>query len=152
MSGWRMGRMSWLMNGDRPIGVKQQDGVEIMLPFLSADGLSLIDASGNAFTPVIAPNVQKVVPVNGDTVQMLDTGLDGTLFLAPAAALTSLNIILPTDAKSRIGQIRRIAANKAVTGINLTGAATMLSTITGLAAGDCVSFLKIDANTWTRIV
>lgn len=152
MTGFTLGRISWLFNGARPVGVKQVDGIEIMMPFLSADGLSLIDSSGNPFTPVIAPNVQKVSPVSGDTIQMFDTGLDGTLFIAPVAALTSLMIILPTDIKSRVGQIRRIAANKAVNGINITGAATMLSTITSLAAGDCVSFLKIDANTWTRIV
>lgn len=152
MSGYRMTRVPMLVDeNNRPYGFKMQTGDEIPLAFLTADGKSLADAAGNAFTPVIAPNIQKVAPASGATVQMNDTALDGTLYIAPAAALAALTINLPSEANSRLGQVRRIATNKAITALSITGA-TLLSTVSSLSAGDCVSFLKIDANTWTRIV
>lgn len=151
-SGFRIQTLPFLVNPQgRPVGVKTIMGEDVLLAFLSPDGRSFVDSLGNQFTPVIAPNIQKVAPLPGETVQMTDNGLDGTLYISPAGTLSMLNIVLPSEAYSRMGQIRRIATNKMISGINLSGA-TLLSTITSLSAGDCVSFLKIDTNTWTRIV
>lgn len=153
MSGYRMTRVPMLVDeNNRPYGFKMQTGDEIPLVFLTADGKSLAGADGQPFTPVIAPNIQKVSPATGSTVQMTDTALDGTLYVNPAAALAALTIILPSEANSRLGQVRRIATSKAIMALTLTGATNILSTVGSLSAGDCVQFLKIDANTWTRIV
>lgn len=150
--GFRIQTLPFLVNPQgRPVGVKTVMGDDVLLAFLSQDGRSFVDSMGNPFTPVIAPNIQKEAPVNGSTVIMSDTGLDGTLYIAPATTISALTLVLPTEANTRLGQIRRIATNKMITGLTITGG-TLLSTVTSLSAGDCVSFLKIDANTWTRIV
>lgn len=152
MSGYRMTRVPMLVDDNsRPYGFKMQTGDEIPLVFLTADGQSLAKSDGQPFTPVIAPNIQKVVPASGDTIQMTDTALDGTLLIAPATALASLTIILPTDAKSRLGQIRRIATTKAITALTLTGAVSIMNAITSMSGGDCVQYEKVDNNTWFKI-
>ena len=151
MSGYGQSQLPWLVSNGRAIGVKMRNGDEMMLPFFSTDGMSLTDIAGNPFTPATAPDVQKVAPASGATVQMTDTALNGTLLVAPAAALASLTVALPTEVNSRLGQIRRIATTKAISTLTVTGA-TILNTVGSLSAGDCVQFLKIDTNTWTRIV
>lgn len=151
MSGFTMGRIPLLFNGVRPIGFKQADGTEVFIPILSADGMRLLDKDGNTLSIIPGPSVQKVVPASGDSVQMEDTMRDGTLLVAPAAGISSLTVALPSELNSRLGQVRRIASTKAVTTLNITGA-TILNTVGSLSAGDCVQFLKIDTNTWTRII
>lgn len=152
MTGFRMARVPLLIDDTgRPYGFKMMGGEEIPIAFLTADGKSLADSTGNPFTPIIAPNIQKVAPNSGDTIQMADTALDGTLLIAPAAALASLTIILPTEAKSRLGQIRRIATTKAISALTLTGATSIMNTVSSLNGGDCVQYEKVDSNTWFKL-
>lgn len=153
MSGYRMTRVPMLVDDSgRPYGFKMQTGDEIPLAFLTSDGKSLADATGQPFTPVIAPNIQKVVPNSGDTIQMSATALDGTLLIAPAAALASLTINLPPEAVSRLGQVRRIATTKAIAALTLTGATSIMNAVTSLSGGDCVQYQKADSNTWFKLL
>lgn len=151
MSGYQTNRVTGLFQGARFVGVRQFDGTEMLLAGISSDGLSLTGPDGSMFTPLSPPDVQKVTPASGDTVQMTDSGYNGTLYIAATATLAALTIALPTETHSRIGQIRRIASKVAVNSVTITGA-IMLSTIGSLAAGDCPQFVKIDVNTWTRII
>ncbi len=93
---------------------------------------------------------QTASPTTGQTVQMNDNNLDGTLYLTPAAGLAALTITFPSDANSRIGQIRRFATNKSVAILTMAGA-TILNNVTALVANDCFSYQKVAANTWVRL-
>lgn len=152
MTGFRQMQFPFLVDpSGRLQGVRMMDGTEVPFVFLTQDGQSLARADGQPFTPVIAPNIQKVAPVTGANVQMTDNALDGTLYINPAAALANLTITLPSDANSRLGQIRRIATNKAIASLTLTGAASIMNAVTSMSGGDCVQFQKIDSNTWFLI-
>lgn len=97
--------------------------------------------------------VDTVTPVTGDTVVMRDTNEDGVLRLTPAGLLATLTINFPSDANSRIGQIRRIAANKAISLLSLGqigGGFVVINGITSMVLGDEVSYQKVAANTWQR--
>lgn len=117
-------------------------------------GLVMVDINGVPITFTQSSNsnqVQNASPLAGATVQMTDDDKDGTLVLQPASLLLNLNVVLPTDANSRIGQIRRIVSTQAITTLNLTGAATILNLLSGLAVNAVVSYQKIASNKWIRI-
>lgn len=152
MTGQRMIQLPFLVDQERNLyGVKLQDGREVRFATMTADGLSLADEDGNPFTPVIAPNVQKVTPKTGDTVAMLDTRVDGTLYINAAGMLDLLTVRLPSNANSRIGQTRTITTRMAINDFQLIGANLIMGNVGSLAAEDSVSFRKLDDNTWARI-
>lgn len=90
-------------------------------------------------------------PTTGQTVVMTDDNRDGMLFMNPAGPLAAVTVQLPSEAKSRLGQIRRIASSKAVTILTVSGATTIYNAPAALAVGDGFTLLKIAANTWTTI-
>lgn len=131
------------------IGIKMTNGKEVRLAQLAEDSLTLLTPSGQAFNPATS-TVQKASPTSGATVQMSNDSMDGALYINPAATLASLTVNLPTNLTSRDGQIRRIVTSKAITSLTI-GGATILSTVTELSAGDSVSFMKVDNNTWSKL-
>jgi hypothetical protein len=98
-----------------------------------------------------ARSIQSVSPTAGLTVQMQDDAADGSLNLSPAGLLLTLTVTLPSEANSRIGQVRRLSTTQAVTTLTVNGAASILNNVTTLALGGTVAFEKIAANTWVRI-
>lgn len=152
MTGLKMMQFPFLVDESRNFfGVKMLDGREVRLAILTADGLSLADGDGNPFTPVIAANVQKVTPNEGNVVQMVDNRLDGTLYLAGNSMLQILTVRLPSNEKSRIGQTRTIFTKTAIANFNLIGADSIMGNVGSLAAEDTIAFRKVDDNTWVRI-
>ena len=97
-----------------------------------------------------ARSIQAASPTTGTTVLMQDDDMDGTLVLTPAGSLLALTVTFPSDANSRIGQIRRITTTQAITTLTLNGASSILNTVTTLALGGSCAFEKIAANTWAR--
>lgn len=94
--------------------------------------------------------VQNAVPTSGATVAMDDNSQDGILYLQPVAGLAALTISLPSEANSRIGQIRSIATKQAITILTVGGATTIMSAPASMLLGACYSFQKVAANTWIR--
>lgn len=95
---------------------------------------------------------QAASPATGATVQMTSDNTDGVLVLTPSATLATLTVALPTDASSVNLQVRRIFSSKAITALTINGATTIYNTVTAMNAGDCVAFMKISSNTWTRLI
>lgn len=96
--------------------------------------------------------VQTATPIAGQTMLMTDDANDGTLWLTPAGTLATLTVTLPSEANSRIGQVRRVGSSRAVTLLTFNGATTILNAIAALALNDCVEFHKVAANTWARLL
>lgn len=112
-----------------------------------------MDASAGTGSAALAivPVVQNAAPTAGQTVVMTDDANDGTLVLTPAGVLATLTVTLPSEANSRIGQIRRLASRQAITALTLNGATTILNGATALLLNDCFSYQKVAANTWVRL-
>lgn len=91
--------------------------------------------------------IQTEIPSAGQTVQMLDNKLDGTLLLKPAGALASLTIAFPTVANSKLGQIRFIATTQNITSLTLTGM-TLLGSVMSMNANDCFAFQQVEPGVW----
>lgn len=93
--------------------------------------------------------LQTVTPTNGQTVQMLDNGVDGTLFLTPAAPLATLTINFPPapPANSRLLQVRFIATTQSIATLTLTGA-TIMGSITSMNSNDCFFFQQVTPGGW----
>lgn len=107
--------------------------------------MSIIVVSG-PFKPVI----QAASPTTGQTVVMTDDSTDGTLWLTPAGALLALTVTFPSDAKSTLGQVRRVGSSQAVTNLTM-GGGTILNGIASFIINDCFSFQKVAVNTWIRV-
>lgn len=100
----------------------------------------------------VTPAIQEASPTTGQTVTMTDDMTDGTLYVTPAGALLALTVALPSNANSRIGQIRRIVTSQIITGLTVSAAsATIFGLPTTLALGGSVSFQKIADGKWARI-
>lgn len=95
--------------------------------------------------------VQKSTPTDGQTISMLDTSADGTLFLTPAGTLATLTVTLPTNANSVTGQIRRIATTQTITTLTVNGAGTILGNVTTILAAASLEFQKMASDTWVRL-
>jgi len=94
--------------------------------------------------------VSKLTPTTGQTVSFANSDVDQVMYLAPAGTLASLTVQLPSDASSRTGQRVTICSSQIVTSLTLSGAATVMNTITSLVSSDCFTFVKIDTNTWAK--
>jgi len=92
---------------------------------------------------------QSFTPNSGDNCVLTDNNLNGTASIEPAGALALLTITLPTEANSRIGQQRDIFIGKAVTGLTISGALTIVNNITASIANSWISVRKVGANKWT---
>jgi hypothetical protein len=97
----------------------------------------------------VVRSVQNASPTAGQTVAMTDDSTDGTLNLTPAGLLATATVTFPSDANSRIGQVRRITSSQIVTALTLNGA-TILNPLAALAVNTNVAFEKTAANTWMR--
>lgn len=105
-----------------------------------------------ASVAAITPGIQAASPTVGQTVTMTDDAVDGTLYLTPAGTLLTLTVALPSNAASRVGQIRRIVTSQVLTGLTVTAAsASILGAPTTLALGGYVSFQKMASGQWARI-
>lgn len=100
-------------------------------------------------SPLDSVPLQTVVPTNGQTVQIADNADDGLLLLNPASTLATLTVNLPSDAKSRLLQVERIATMRTITLLTVAGATTIYGAPASLAPGDNIAFQKVAANTWT---
>lgn len=96
--------------------------------------------------------MQNASPAAGATVQMTSDNTNGVLNLTPAATLATLTVSLPSDASSIFLQTRRIFSSKAIGVLTINGATTIYNNVTAMNAGDCVAFMKIASNTWTRLI
>ena len=95
------------------------------------------------------PTTQSVTPTNGQTISFQSNSLDQNLYLTPAGLLATLTINFPSDASSRLGQVCRIVCTQAITLLTL-GSATILNLPTSISANGCLTFVKVDTNTWVR--
>lgn len=95
-------------------------------------------------------SMQAASPVNAATVVMVDDSRERTLWLTPAAAIASVTITFPTDAKSELMQIVYVGSSKEITAVTF-GGATVQNAPAGLIANDLFSFQKVGANTWVMM-
>lgn len=118
-----------------------------------------LNGAGTAWIPqswdTTGEAAQTATPLTGTTVNMIDSAADGYLSILGAGDLAALSINLPSNAASVLGEVRRINALHNITALTLNqigGAATIQNTITTINAGDTVSFIKVAANTWSRLI
>lgn len=126
---------------------------------LKALGIPLLDSSGHLADPngaagnLLYPSgpVQAASPLTGTEVNMTDDAANGTLYLTPAGTIAALNVTLPSDANSKVGQERTIVTSQTVTALTVDGATTIHGNVTTLAAGASVTFRKLAANVWAKV-
>lgn len=111
----------------------------------------VFDSKGLLVVSNLIEAVQQSTPLTGATVVMTDDDANGTLEVTPAGTIAALTVTLPTNARSRVGQIRRIVTSQIITALTVNGATTIGGNVTTLAANAFVSFEKTAANTWRRI-
>lgn len=109
-----------------------------------------ITSASAAASAAALTDFQTATPTTGQTVVMNDNTLDGVLYLTPAGTLATLTVTLPTNANSRLGQIRRLSTTQELTGLTINGG-TVLNSPTTLTANGTVAFQKVAASTWMRI-
>lgn len=95
--------------------------------------------------------VESATPASGATVQLANNNRNGLMFLDPAGLLPTLTITLPSEANSRIGQLRRVTCSKAITLLTINGAATIYNAPAAMAIGDGFTLIKCAPNTWAKI-
>lgn len=109
-------------------------------------------SSGTAASSAAAlTDYQTVAPTSGQTVVMTDNSLDGVLYLTPSGLLALLNITMPSNANSRLGQVRRVVTTQTITALNLLGG-TLLNAPTSILANTGVTFVRVNATTWAAIL
>jgi hypothetical protein len=95
---------------------------------------------------------QTATPLAAGTTVCTDAVNDAHLVCTPAGTIASHTFTFPTEANSRIGQKLSISTSAAITTATFSGSGlTITEDITGLAAGQGVTFQKVAANTWRRI-
>jgi hypothetical protein len=95
---------------------------------------------------------QTATPTAAGTTVCTDAVNDAHLVCTPAGTIASHTFTFPTEANSRIGQKLSISTSAAITTATFSGSGlTITEDITGLAAGQGVTFQKVAANTWRRI-
>lgn len=100
---------------------------------------------------MISPEIQSVVPLNGQTIDMIDSDRDGVIELRPAGNLDELTVNLPSEENSRDGQIRRIYCTFDITDFTLQNADFIGGNITSITGGDFFTFVKVSPNRWARL-
>lgn len=101
---------------------------------------------------MLGPLVINEVPTEGGTVALPNTDQEIILNLAPATPLTELNVILPNEASSRIGERLFVASTEAIGMVTFSGTAIVNNNAVTFAPGDNVVFFKNNANTWSRLI
>ncbi len=99
----------------------------------------------------VVPIITKVVPTNGQTVNVTIGSIDSSLLLSPAGALATLTVAFPSDANSSLGDLVYIGTTQLLTIISLTGT-TLIAAIVTLAANTMVTYKKVDVDTWMRVI
>lgn len=95
---------------------------------------------------------QTAIPANAGTTVLTDAVNDAHLVCTPAGTIASHTFTFPTNANSRIGQLVRISTSAAITAVTFSGSGlTITEDLTGLAAGQGVTFQKVAANTWRKV-
>jgi hypothetical protein len=96
--------------------------------------------------------MQAVAPANGGTTVCTDAVNDAHVVCTPAGTIAAHTFTFPSNANSRIGQRLIISTSAAITAATFSGSGlTIVEDITGLAAGQGVTFQKVAASTWRRI-
>jgi len=95
---------------------------------------------------------QTVAPLNGGTTALTDAVNDAHLVCTPAGTIAAHTFTFPTNANSRIGQNVTISTSAAITAVTFSGSGlTITEDLTGLAAGQGVTFQKVAASSWRKI-
>lgn len=98
------------------------------------------------------PLTTTMAPTEGQTVTLPNSSLEMVLNLKPATNLTAVNIVLPNEASSRIGQRVFIATTRQIETITASGTAVVNNASVMMSPGDNIVFLKNDTNTWSRVM
>lgn|SRR6185369_9517237 len=98
-----------------------------------------------------ANRIQNATPTEGGTTTMTQDSNEATLVLSAGANLTAATVAIPADAVSRIGQNISIASLRGITTVSYSGG-TVRNPYSNFNADDCVTYRKIAANTWIRLI
>lgn len=90
------------------------------------------------------------VPVSSDTVSYGDTAYSQHLQIEPAGPLTDLEIVLPSDSNSVLGQELSLYANDDLGAITWSGAASILGVPATISSGEWLRLIKVGADKWAR--
>lgn len=96
------------------------------------------------FVHPFKPTVQTVIPTNGQTIQVVLSSHDHTVFLEPAGTLAALIVNINGMV---VGDILRICSTQEITSFSATGVGTVLGGITQLAVNETMSLKMVKPNT-----
>jgi hypothetical protein len=109
-----------------------------------------INSSTAATSAAALTDYQTASPASGATVVMNDNTIDGLLWITPAATIATLTVTVPTNANSRLGQVRRVATSQDITALTINGA-TILNAPSTLIGNTGFALVKVSTGTWMRI-
>lgn len=93
------------------------------------------------------------VPTEGQTVELPATGRNLTIRLRATQDLNVVNLQVPDEAASLVGQRLFIRSDAAIAGLNVIGAdgVTVDNWMVNMSPGDCAVFYKFDDNIWSKV-
>lgn len=105
----------------------------------------------------IATNIKiatSSVPLTGASYNFNTDGKDETLYVNPAGTIAAMTVVFPADESSRVGQILRVFSTQIVTALTVTSTSLTIkgTAVTALAVNTPVSYEKVDAAVWVRLV
>lgn len=109
-----------------------------------AQGIGIMPSSS-------AYDIQAVTPLEGDLIQMTDSGDDGLLIINPATALTMLTVEFPQAINAKMGQMRSILFRKSIATVSTLNS-TVLNPAPSMLSNDHITFQYVGSNTWARML
>ncbi len=115
--------------------------------------LAKIAASSAAIANSSAPGITYLAssPADGSTVNFANTSTNQLMYLTPSGPLNSLNINLPNNSTSLLGQYVFICCRQSVASVNIQNAGTILNNLSEFLGGDLVLYLKVADNVWAQM-
>ena len=97
--------------------------------------------------------VQQANPVNGDTIQVVNSAQSAWLEILSGVALASLTIVLPSQVSLNDGQEILITSNRTITTLTLTAPGSIFNvTVSTLTANTSIRFkYSLSSNIWYKI-
>lgn len=113
---------------------------------------SLLKRLAGVLQGMLDPLVVNVAPAEGATIALPNTDQEIILNLNPAEPLATLNIVLPNEASSRIGERLFVASTQAIGMVTFSGTPIVNNATVAFNPGDNVVFFKNNTNTWSRLI
>lgn len=118
--------------------------------FTGGGGVSA--AEFDALVMRLDPMTMDIQAENGMSITLPNTNREILINLLSGDPLTQINVTLPSNASTRIGQRVFVRSQQAIEEFMVTGAETVDNFAASFSPGDNLAYIKIADNTWSRVV